>query len=118
MKRILVLFSVLLLIPIVCLSGQATKSVKGIPLANATYKTSLVNDVKGSVEEAPFAILGSDTRATIIITKYEQGYPCYYGLQNRYLPYMQGHPLNKITQKQSSGSLFHHFCAGIQSSYV
>lgn len=75
MKRILVLFSVLLLIPIVCLSGQATKSVKGIPLANATYKTSLVNEVKGSLEEAPLAILGSDTRATIIITKYEQSYP-------------------------------------------
>ena len=75
MKRILIPFNVLLLISIVCLSGQATKSVKGIPLANATYKTSLVNDVKGSVEEVPLAILGSDTRATIIITKYEQSYP-------------------------------------------
>ena len=77
MKRILIPFSVLLLISIVCLSGQgqATKSVKGIPLANAAYKTALVNDVKGSVEEVPLAVLGSDTRATIIITKYEQSYP-------------------------------------------
>ncbi len=74
MKRILITLSVLLLFSAVCLSSQATKSVKAMPYANTAYKASLVNNMKGSVEEAPLAILGPETSAVIIIAKNEQRY--------------------------------------------
>lgn len=73
-KRILIFICILVLISTVCLAGQSARSVKRGPFANASYKTALVNNVKGSVEEVPLAILGPETKATIIIAKNEQRY--------------------------------------------
>ena len=77
MKRILITLSVLLLFSAVCLSSQATKSVKAMPYANTAYKASLVNNMKGSVEEAPLAILGPETSAVIIIAKNNRDTLCH-----------------------------------------